>query len=86
MAHNGWIEVLLGLGFGGVVLFALQCVYSLIMALRRLADRSIAPALWCTVMPLGFLMVSLSESAIFQYHELSWTLFVATAAKLALPD
>ncbi len=86
MAHNGWLEVLLGLGFGGVVLFALQCAVSFVLALRQLADGSIGPAWWCIIMPLGFLMVSLSESAIFQYHELSWTLFVVTTAKLALPD
>jgi O-antigen ligase len=85
-AHNGWIEVMLGLGLGGAVLFALQCLLSLALAVRRLSDRCIATPWWTIVMPMGFLMVSLSESAIFQHNDLSWVLFVATAAKLALPD
>ncbi|WP_395646145.1 O-antigen ligase family protein [Terricaulis sp.] len=81
-AHSGWLELALGLGRAGVVLFALQ----LFATLRRgtgAVMRSDA-GLWAPAFLAAFALYTLSESHVLQANNLFWTIYVAVAARLAL--
>lgn len=81
-AHSSWLELALGLGRIGVVLFALQ----LLAALKRGAGAIMrADAGLCAPAFLAaFALYTLSESHALQANNLFWIIYVAVAARLAL--
>lgn len=81
-AHSSWLELALGLGRAGVVLFALQ----LLATLRRGASAVFNPnaGLWAPAFLAAFALYTLSESHAMQANNLFWTIYVAVAARLAL--
>lgn len=80
-AHNGWIETWLSVGVIGVALFAVQYIWTFILAIMRI-KRGGTETYWVVIMTLTFLVFSVSESSVLQQNDLSWVIFVATAAKL----
>ena len=80
-AHNGWIETWLSVGMLGVILFALQYVWTLLLALQRIR-RGGSETYFAILVVVVFFVFSLSESAILQQNDLSWVMFVAVSAKL----
>ena len=80
-AHNGWIETWLSVGMLGVILFALQYVWTLLLALQRIR-RGVSETYFAILVVVVFFVFSLSESAILQQNDLSWVMFVAVSAKL----
>jgi len=80
-AHNGWIETWLSVGIIGVALFAIQYIWTVILAFMRL-KRGGTEVYWAIIITLTFLVFSLSESSVLQQNDLSWVIFVATSAKL----
>jgi len=80
-AHNGWIETWLSVGVVGVALFAVQYVWTFILAVMRL-KRGGTETYWVIIITSVFLVFSLSESSVLQQNDLSWVIFVATTAKL----
>ena len=80
-AHNGWIETWLSVGIIGAGLFAVQYFWTLVLAIMRL-KRGGTETYWVIMITLVFFVFSLSESSILQQYDLSWVIFVATAAKL----
>ena len=82
-AHNGWLEVWLGLGYVGLAVWAALFVQTLsraILAVYRSAGAYLAlPVL--TVYGL----LTLTESVVFFYNEFDWVVFTALAVRLALP-
>lgn len=81
-AHSSWLELALGLGRVGVLLFALQFA----AALRRGAAAVMHPdaGLWAPAFLMAFAMYTVSESHALQANNLFWTIYVAVAARLAL--
>jgi O-antigen ligase len=81
-AHSSWLELALGLGRVGVVLFALQ----LLATLRRGAGAifNANAGLWAPAFLAAFALYTLSESHALQANNLFWTIYVAVAARLAL--
>lgn len=81
-AHSSWLELALGMGRVGVVLFALQ----LIATLRRGASALLnaQAGLWAPAFLAAFALYTLSESHALQANNLFWTIYVAVAARLAL--
>lgn len=81
-AHSSWLELALGLGRAGVVLFALQ----LIATLKRGAGAlfNARAGLWAPAFLAAFALYTLSESHALQANNLFWTIYVAVAARLAL--
>lgn len=79
-AHNGWLDLLVQLGWIGLGLFAVHLLINTGAALRW----SMAPGvgLWAMLSTALFLLFSLSESTILQQNNLNWVIYVATAAKL----
>ena len=79
-AHNGWLEILLGLGWTGAVLFSVHLAVTALAALFSIARGP--HAYWAVLSLAIFLLFSLSESTILQQNNLVWALHVTTAAKL----
>jgi len=83
-AHNSWLEQWLGMGLGGLVLFALtylQTLVSAIVAVYR--DKGAYLALPFLVV---YSLMSLTESIAVTYNDFRWVIFTAIAVKLAWPD
>jgi O-antigen ligase len=81
-AHSSWLELALGLGRVGVVLFALQLGMTLIRGAR--AAMTPSAGLWAPAFLAAFALYTLSESHALQANNLFWTIYVAVAARLAL--
>lgn len=83
-AHNAWFEQWLGMGYPGLIawaLFYLQTMGAAIVAVFREKGAYLA---------LPFLIIysltTLTESFAVSYNDMRWMIFVALAVKLALPD
>ncbi len=83
-AHDGWLDIWLGLGIWAVWLWAAYAAVTWIMtvwATYRQRDAYLA---------LGFMLVytltTLTESVALAYNNIGWVLFVVVAVKLTLPD
>jgi len=80
-AHNGWFDSWLSAGFVIIFLFSLLLVMTVLLALSRIKHGGVE-TYWVVLCIFFFIAFSLSESTILQQNDLSWFLFVATAAKL----
>lgn len=81
-AHNGWLELALGIGLIGVGLFIVQYLAAARRALGALADP--VAGLWAPAFLAVFTLYTLSESHILEANNLFWTLYVTMTARLAL--
>jgi exopolysaccharide production protein ExoQ len=81
-AHSSWLELALGLGRVGVVLFALQLIATLKRGAGALFNAN--AGLWAPAFLAAFALYTLSESHALQANNLFWTIYVAVAARLAL--
>lgn len=81
-AHSSWLELALGLGRLGVVLFALQ----LFATLSRGVGVVMQPqaGLWAPAFLVTFALYTLSESHALQANNIFWIIYVAVAGRLAL--
>ncbi len=82
-AHNGWIDILVQVGWVGAVLTALLLLGVLGCALVR--GRNTRDGDWSLMFTLTFLMSSLSESVLIQPNNYDWVLFVFAGATVMLP-
>lgn len=81
-AHSSWLELALGLGRVGVVLFALQLGATLLRGAGAIMNP--VAGLWAPAFLSAFALYTLSESHALQANNLFWTIYVAVAARLAL--
>ena len=82
-AHNGWIDVLVQIGWVGAVLMAMLLAVVLICGVvrgRRTMDGS-----WAIVFTATYLLRSLSESVLIQPNSFDWMLFVFAGTTVMLP-
>lgn len=79
-AHNSWLEIWLGIGLGGVILWSLLLLQTWIAAFA-IAYRH-AGAYLATPFVLAFSVTALSESMALTYNDLRWVIFTALAVKL----
>ena len=83
-AHNGWVDLWLGLGIYAVwiwaALLAITWISTLIATYRR-ADAYLALPFIAM-----FTLNNLTESSILFYNSITWVLFAIVAAKLLTPD
>lgn len=81
-AHNGWLEVWLGLGFVGLSIWTVAYLGNFVRVARAAYTTSKAYA----IVPffLVFSVSSLTEVSILDYQDIEWMIYVAFAASLAL--
>ena len=82
-AHNGWIDILVQIGWVGAVLTALLLLGVMGCALVR--GRNTRDGDWSLMFTLTFLMSSLSESVLIQPNNYDWVLFVFAGTTVMLP-
>ncbi len=82
-AHNGWLELALSVGLPGVALMAVSLLASIFRAFTRLFKGP--EVYWALVFLVLVALISISESNLVQRNAITWVLFVATAARLAMP-
>jgi O-antigen ligase len=83
-SHNSWLEQWLAMGYVGLaawIAFFGQTLAANVVALYREKGAYLALPYFVV-----YAITSLSESIAVQYNDMRWTIFVALAVKLALPD
>ncbi len=81
-AHSSWLELALGLGRAGVVVFALQLLATLSRGVGVMLQRD--AGLWAPAFLATFALYTMSESHALQANNIFWIIYVAVAARLAL--
>lgn len=84
-AHNGWIDLLVQLGWPGAIAVGSLMVTATIMTLTRLGSAGVREGYWAIAYLGVFLLLSLSESVLMSHAELPWTLFLAILARAVSP-
>lgn len=83
-AHSSWMEMLLWLGWSGVIAWALFFAQTLITALVQVFRERGAVMAFPYILAYG--IISITESITLTYNDLRWLVFVALACKLAYGD
>ncbi|MFO1059745.1 MAG: O-antigen ligase family protein [Dongiaceae bacterium] len=81
-AHNGLLDLWIGLGLAGVLLFAGTIAVALATAARRLPRMGRLQAYWLVGFLGFFLLFGLDEMNFVQTNSLCWVLWVATLTQL----
>ncbi|WP_174300297.1 O-antigen ligase [Caulobacter sp. S45] len=82
-AHNGWLDLLAQVGWVGLALTSLGCLFGLIFAIRRWGGRDDG---WFAPIYLAiFLGMSMAESVLLSGNNLVWVVFVAVLTQLLGP-
>ena len=85
-AHNGWIDLLVQLGWPGAVAVAGLFVTATVVTLIRLGSAGLREGYWAIAYLAVFLLLSLSESVLLSHASLPWTLFLAILARALSPQ
>ena len=83
-AHDGWLDIWLGLGIGAVWLWAAYAL--LVWGLTIWATYRVRNAYLALGFMLTYTLTTLTESVAVAYNNIGWVLFVVVAVKLTLPD
>ncbi len=87
-AHNGWIDLLIQLGWPGAVLTGATVALATVVTLFRIPGAGAREGYWAVGYLAVFLLLSLSESVLLSHANLPWTLLLAILARAlaAEPD
>lgn len=83
-AHNSWLEQWLDLGIFGLAAWGLFYLQTLAMSLYAVFRHAGAYLVFPFL--LVYSLMTMTESIAVTYNDFRWTLFVAFAVKLAIPD
>jgi exopolysaccharide production protein ExoQ len=84
-AHNGWIDLLVQLGWPGAFLVGTLMALTAVVTLLRSAGTGVAEGWWALGFLAGFFVLSLSESILMAHQGLPWVLFMAVVTRAVLP-
>ncbi|MES2835564.1 MAG: O-antigen ligase family protein [Pseudomonadota bacterium] len=85
-AHNGWIDLLVQLGWPGAVLVGTLFASAILSNLFRVGSAGFREGGFGLAYLGVFLMLSLSESVLLSHQNLPWTLFLAILARGFMPE
>ena len=80
-AHNGWIDLLVQLGWIGVIGVGVLMLTTVLISVFRLGGAGRREGYWSIGYLLAFLVLSLSESVLLSHANLPWALFLAIVAR-----
>lgn len=84
-AHNGWIDLLVQLGWPGAVMVAGMMVVTAGITLFRSHGAGEREGWWAMGFLVAFTMLSFSESILLTHQHLPWVLFTAVLTRALLP-
>lgn len=84
-AHQGWLEVLIQLGWIGVWSVGAVVVIGVMGSFLRLPVAGRQEGFWAAGYLAAFLLLSLSESVLLRHQDLPWVLFMAVLARAFAP-
>jgi len=85
-AHNGWIDLLVQLGWPGTVLVGALMAGTTLIAVLRAAGSGACEGWWALGFLAAFFVLSLSESILMAHQGLPWVLFMAALTRAILPS
>ncbi|WP_411286490.1 O-antigen ligase family protein [Phenylobacterium sp.] len=85
-AHNGWIDLLVQLGWPGAVLVGILMVTTTLISVLRSMASGVREGWWALGFLGAFFVLSLSESILVQHQSLPWVLFLAVLTRAILPS
>lgn len=83
-AHNGVLELWLGLGLVGVIVFTLSFLSAFVWALRRVRSTNMHDSHWTLIFLSMFLLLNIPESFLVRHNTLFWVLYVECVVSWAL--
>ncbi|WP_292064308.1 O-antigen ligase family protein [Brevundimonas sp. UBA7664] len=85
-AHNGWIDLLVQLGWPGAILVGGLMAVTALIAILRAAGSGAQEGWWALGFLAAFFVLSLSESILMAHQGLPWVLFLAALTRAVLPS
>jgi O-antigen ligase len=85
-AHNGWIDLLVQLGWPGAFLVGALMLATLVVTVLRSAGSGMREGWWSLGFFAAFYILSLSESILMAHQGLPWVLFIAVLTRAMLPS
>lgn len=85
-AHNGWIDLLIQLGWPGAILTGAVVAFAALATLIRLPLAGMHEGYFGLAYLAVFLLLSMSESVLLSQSNLPWTLLLTILARAVAPD
>ena len=85
-AHNGWIDLLVQLGWPGAVLVGTIMAASYLLTLLRLPTAGLREGFWGIAYLSVYILLTLSESVLVSAQNMPWTLCLAILARAVYPE
>lgn len=85
-AHNGWIDLLVQLGWPGAILVGTLMALTTLITLIRSTVAGVREGWWALGFLAAFIALSLSESILLTHQSLPWVLFLAVMTRAMLPS
>lgn len=85
-AHNGWIDLLVQLGWPGAILTGVLMALATVITIVRSGGAGLREGWWAMGFLVAFIALSLSESILLTHQSLPWVLFMAVMTRAVLPS
>lgn len=85
-AHNGWIDLLVQLGWPGAILVGALMALATVITVLRSGGAGVREGWWALGFLVAFIALSLSESILLTHQSLPWVLFMAVLTRSMLPS
>lgn len=85
-AHNGWIDLLVQLGWPGAVVVGAVIAIATLAVLIRLGGMGVREGFWSAGYLIVFVVLSLSESVLLNHANLPWALLLVVLARALAKD
>ncbi len=85
-AHNGWIDLLVQVGWPGAIIVGCVIALATLVVLVRLGGMGVREGFWSAGYLAVFITLSLSESVLLSHANLPWALMLAVLARALSTD
>lgn len=85
-AHNGWIDLLVQLGWTGAILVGTVMASAYLLTLARLPRAGLREGFWGVAYLSVYILLTFSESVLVSAQSMPWTLCLAILARAVCPE